>query len=77
MITPHLLTREEEIEQLIGRSHDRPTFLFKHSLICPMSSSAWHRFLSFVNEEAERVWHASHGSITEESLAEALERISE
>ena len=27
--------------------------------------------------EGEVVWHASHGSITEESLAEALERISE
>lgn len=118
MTTPELLTRDEEVEALADRSRRRPTFVFKHSLTCPISSSAWQRYLSFVSQEspndradftaveiqkarpisdrvAERfdvrhespqamllsdgevVWHASHGSITEETLADALQSVSE
>ena len=54
MTTPQLLTREEEVAELVDRSRRRPVFVFKHSLTCPISSSAWHRYLKFVNEESAR-----------------------
>lgn len=31
----------KELEQVLARSHDAPVLLFKHSLTCPISASAY------------------------------------
>ncbi|MEM7480940.1 MAG: bacillithiol system redox-active protein YtxJ [Acidobacteriota bacterium] len=106
------LTAAEQLDEAFAASSQRPVWLFKHSLTCPISSRAWHRYQRFVedrpaddetlytavmiqqarplsNDIAERtgvrhespqaillrdgraVWNASHGAITEGSLAGA------
>jgi bacillithiol system protein YtxJ len=110
-----LLDTLDALEATFAASHQRPVLVFKHSLICPISTSAHRRFENFVarnagrarfalieiqnarplsNEVAHRtgirhespqalllrdgaaVWHASHGAITEEAMADALARVS-
>ena len=44
------IQRIESIPQLdlvLERSKDRPVWIFKHSLTCPISSRAWDEFQSF------------------------------
>lgn len=37
----------EELDELIAQSSDRPVWIFKHSLTCPISASAWAEFQRF------------------------------
>ncbi len=113
MNEPELLDTAEALDAAFTASHEQPVFVFKHSLVCPISSAAWSRFARFArvhpegarflfveiqktrplsNAVAQRtgvrhespqalllregvvVWHASHGGITESTLAEALAR---
>ncbi len=105
----------DDYAPLVAQSHDQPVFVFKHSLTCPISSSAFSRFQAFVddhpssdatpviyalieiqrardvsNHVAEQtgvrhespqalllrngdvIWHASHGAIRGDALADAL-----
>lgn len=113
MNEPVLLDTAEALDAAFAASHQQPVFVFKHSLICPISTAAWSRFTNFAHAHAEGahylfveiqntrplsnavaqrtgvrhespqalllregavVWHASHGGITEATLAEALAR---
>jgi bacillithiol system protein YtxJ len=40
----------EEIDELIERSLEAPVWIFKHSLTCPTSATAWAQYRSFVAE---------------------------
>ena len=41
------LSELTELEEAIARSHDKPLWIFKHSLICPISSRAWSQYREF------------------------------
>ena len=47
----------DEVAPMVEQSHEHPVFVFKHSLTCPISSSAFGRFRTFVegqnSEEGE------------------------
>ena len=43
----------EALEQALEGSHRRPVWIFKHSLVCPISTRAWDEFQRFVTETAE------------------------
>lgn len=40
----------DDYAPLVALSHTHPVFVFKHSLTCPISSSAFHRFQAFVDD---------------------------
>ena len=42
-----------EIEQLIEVSHQTPVMIFKHSLICPISSMAFRELRRYLDERPE------------------------
>lgn len=42
------LTTPEEIDELIERSRQTPVWIFKHSLTCGTSASAWSQYANFV-----------------------------
>lgn len=101
---------ENDFQQLLSTSCERPVLLLKHSTRCPISAGAHSRFQHFAEGHSEvdcwqvlviehrqlsnaiagetgithqspqvilfkdgnACWHASHGSITESSLREAL-----
>ena len=46
------ITETISFEELIDRSKDRPTIIFKHSLTCPISSAAYERMEEFDGEIA-------------------------
>ncbi len=48
MTRPVPLSSENELDQVVRRSHERPVFVFKHSAICPVSSTADREFEDFV-----------------------------
>jgi bacillithiol system protein YtxJ len=48
MAEPQLITAVDELDALIERSHERPVFLFKHSLTCPISGAAHREYLQFL-----------------------------
>jgi bacillithiol system protein YtxJ len=41
------ITDVTELEKLIDRSKERPVVIFKHSLTCPISASAYERMKSY------------------------------
>ena len=41
------LTSVEELSRFLERSHHVPVWLFKHSLVCSISSEAWRQFREF------------------------------
>jgi bacillithiol system protein YtxJ len=42
------LTAPEDVDELIGESHQHPVWIFKHSLTCPTSAAAWSEYKEFV-----------------------------
>ncbi len=52
MTEPQLIATVNELDPWFESSHQRPTFLFKHSLTCPVSMAAYKEYLSFINEQA-------------------------
>lgn len=113
MATPRNLASHDALDAAVAASQARPVFVFKHSLICPVSTRADDAFQDFVHErdedeagfhrieiqnaravsdavaertgvrhespqallfvDGEVVWHASHGAITRDALAAALD----
>jgi len=53
MATPDLLFDLAELDSLIEHSRQRPVFLLKHSLTCPISAAAHRAYLRFVEEHGE------------------------
>lgn len=47
------LESTDDIERWFQRSHETPVFVFKHSLICPVSSSAFEAYQRFVAAHPE------------------------
>ncbi len=47
-----LIRSIDEVAPLVAQSHEFPVFVFKHSLTCPISSSAFGRFRTFVEGHA-------------------------
>ena len=41
------------LDELIERSNERPVWIFKHSLTCGVSSSAWAEFRRFATDSSE------------------------
>lgn len=41
----------EDLDRLLKASEDRPVWIFKHSLTCPVSSAAYREFRSFVERD--------------------------
>lgn len=50
----------DELDSLIERSHEAPVMIFKHSLICPISSRAYGEFERYLAERpsGDTVVHA-------------------
>ena len=44
------LTDLDELERALEASHRRPVWIFKHSLICPISTRAWREYQRFIEE---------------------------
>ena len=47
------LSELAELDEAIVRSHQRPVWIFKHSLICPISTRAWAEYRDFVAEAGD------------------------
>lgn len=45
------ITDPEELDAVLERSHERPVWLFKHSLTCGISAGARRRFEEWVHEQ--------------------------
>ncbi len=45
------MTRLEELQEVLERSHQRPQMIFKHSLTCPISTAADKALKSYLEEE--------------------------
>ena len=43
-----------ELDDLLKLSSSRPVWLFKHSLICPISAGAWQEFEKFAAKHSDR-----------------------
>lgn len=54
MNEPALIETPAALDDAFARSYQEPVFVFKHSLVCPVSSSAWTRFEAFAHAHAER-----------------------
>lgn len=52
MNAPALIDSPAALDAAFEASHQQPVFVFKHSLVCPISSSAWQRFESFARLHA-------------------------
>ncbi|MEM8963939.1 MAG: bacillithiol system redox-active protein YtxJ [Acidobacteriota bacterium] len=52
MATPTRLTDTAVVDDLIARSHEHPILVFKHSLICPISSAAYAEYGKFIDAMA-------------------------
>ena len=48
MAQPALVTTRVELDHLMRESAQRPVVVFKHSLTCPLSTSAFHEYLEFL-----------------------------
>jgi bacillithiol system protein YtxJ len=48
MATIRTLTTPAEVEDLLEKSRQSPVWIFKHSLTCGTSASAWSQYQSFV-----------------------------
>jgi len=46
------LSSEEDYKNLVELSHNKPVYLLKHSLICPISSAAFREFQLFLRENS-------------------------
>ena len=44
----------EQLDAAVERSHHRPVWIFKHSLVCGISSRAWGQYREFVAASGER-----------------------
>lgn len=44
------LTDLDELERVFEGSRRRPVWIFKHSLICPISTRAWEEFQQYVED---------------------------
>lgn len=42
-----------QLDELIKTSRSRPVWIFKHSLVCPVSSRAWEEFRGFAADRQE------------------------
>ena len=51
----HKLTDLEDLEGVLERSHRNPVWIFKHSLICPVSTRAWEEYLRFSETDTPEV----------------------
>ncbi len=113
MAEPQLIASVNDLDPWFESSHQRPVFLFKHSLTCPISTAAYEEYRRFVDQQpsdgeasytlieiqnarpvsaeiesrtsvrhqspqaillrhGKPVWNASHWSIKETALAQAL-----
>ncbi len=45
-----VLRTEEDVDAVFAREDERSYFLFKHSLTCPISMRAHHRFVQFIEQ---------------------------
>jgi bacillithiol system protein YtxJ len=43
----------QELDELLQQSKERPVWIFKHSLTCPISSQAWAEFRLFAERRPE------------------------
>lgn len=43
----------QQLDELLEQSQDRPLWIFKHSLTCPISSRAWAEFRRFVEAQQD------------------------
>jgi bacillithiol system protein YtxJ len=50
MAEPALVTTTAELEYLFRESAERPVLVFKHSLTCPLSTTAFHEYLEFLKD---------------------------
>ncbi len=48
MSLPIILDGAEALESAIEDSHQKPVFVFKHSLTCPISAAAWKEYGDFI-----------------------------
>lgn len=46
----------DQLDELLERSRERPVWIFKHSLTCPISSRAWSEFRSFAEDRPDGVY---------------------
>jgi monothiol bacilliredoxin len=51
MSQPDILRSTADLEPVLDGSQPQPTFVFKHSLTCPISSAAYSEYLRFVRGE--------------------------
>lgn len=47
---PERISGPEELDEILAASSERPVWLFKHSVTCPVSAMAWRRYKRFVKE---------------------------
>ena len=50
MAQPALVTTRAELDHLMRETPQRPVLVFKHSLTCPISTSAFHEYLDFLKD---------------------------
>lgn len=53
MATYQILRSDEELEAFFETSHQRPALLFKHSLTCPISGTAFREYEKFLAERSD------------------------
>ena len=51
MADPQLIASIDDLDPWFESSHQRPVFLFKHSLTCPISTAAYDEYLRFVSQQ--------------------------
>jgi len=51
MAAPELIASVDDLDPWFESSHQRPVFLFKHSLTCPVSGAALDEYLRFVDQQ--------------------------
>jgi len=42
-----------ELDEVLAAARERPVWIFKHSLTCPISATAWREFRCFAEEQPE------------------------
>lgn len=59
MATPRNLASHDALDAAVTASHERPVFVFKHSLICPVSTRADDAYAAFVSgrDEDDMAFH--------------------
>ena len=53
MPSPTLLSTAQQLDAVVAASHERPVFVLKHSLICPVSHAADREYARFVENADE------------------------